>query len=635
MPPPTDRSTAPKTTRPFGLWPSLISPRALAAQTRLGDVQFHRDGELIVWLEGRGTQGVLVAQRGVEAPAELYTEQSARGGVGYGGGEFTLHGERYAFASSDGRLFLGELSHGAPRPITPPFGEVASPAFTPDGELIAYVHTHQGVDVIAIVDVDGARWPSKLVEGDDFYMQPAWHPEGTHLAWVSWNQPQMPWDGTRLEIARVTRDTDGITARLEDREVLAGGEEIAVQQPCFSPDGARLAYVSDESGHWHVYVSELAGGAPSQLSSGDVDHATPAWVQGLRHIAWAPDGQSVFALRHERGLSELWRYGLDGASARVEGLEAYTSLSQLSVDGRGQIALLATSSTIAPRVVTLNEGTPRVVRRSGAEMIRPEALSQAEPISWRSLDGATVHGNFYAPASLTHRAQGAPPVILMIHGGPTSQALAGWNSKVQFFTTRGYAVLDVNYRGSTGYGRDYMTALRTKWGVYDMEDAVSAVSHLGTEGLADPDKAVIMGGSAGGYTVLHALVKHPGVFAAGVSSYGIGNLFSLAASTHKFEAAYNDSLLGPLPEAKAIYRERSPIFFIDQLRDPVAIYQGADDAVVPPDQAEEIVASLRARDIPHLYHLYQGEGHGWRKPETIEHFYTSALAFLTEHVVNG
>jgi dipeptidyl aminopeptidase/acylaminoacyl peptidase len=623
-------SSSPKHTRPFGLWPSPVSPQSLAGQMRLSDALVLDDG--VIWVEGRGKQGVAMVQRGVEAPRDLFTTQSARGGVGYGGGELAVAGEKYYFTEADGRLYAGSLEHGAPKPITPKFGSTASPAPSPDGAHVAYVHTSGGVDVIALVDALGKRWPLKLVEGADFYMQPTWHPEQTHIAWISWDQPQMPWDGTRLEIARVHIGAHGV--RLDEARTLAGSESIAVQQPTFSPDGRQVAYVSDESGWSHVYVSDLIGGTTLQLSDGEHDHATPGWIQGLRHIAWLPDGSGVLALRQTRGVSELWCYMISGESYRVPGLEAYTSLAQISVNAAREVVVVASSSTIPPRVVILDvEGHARVVRRASAEMIPADALSTGRPVEWASLDGETVYGNYYPPASATCEGEGVPPAVMMIHGGPTAQAITAWSSKVQFFTTRGFAVLDVNYRGSTGYGREYMNALRGNWGVHDMQDAVAGVAFLGEAGLADPARVAIMGGSAGGYTVLHALVKHPGVFAAGVSMYGISNLFSLAATTHKFEAAYNDSLIGPLPEATEAYKARSPIFFVDQLSDPVAIYQGDEDNVVPPAQAEEIVESLRARGVPHTYHLYEGEGHGWRKAETIEHFYSSASEFLVQHLV--
>jgi len=230
-------------------------------------------------------------------------------------------------------------------------------------------------------------------------------------------------------------------------------------------------------------------------------------------------------------------------------------------------------------------------------------------------------------------AQGKPPLVVLIHGGPTSQVTASYNPQAQFLATRGYAVLAVNYRGSTGYGRAYMLKLRQCWGVYDVEDARTGCLALAERGRVDERRRVIMGGSAGGYTVLQSLVSHPGFYTAGVCLFGVANQFTLVQDTHKFEERYSDSLLGPLPEAADLYRERSPVFHADRIKDPVAVFQGDSDQVVPPSQSEEIVGSLRARGVPHEYHLYEGEGHGWRKTETIEQFYTSLDRFLRQYVV--
>ena len=331
----------------------------------------------------------------------------------------------------------------------------------------------------------------------------------------------------------------------------------------------------------------------------------------------------------QRGVTQLTRVSLEGEQEVVPGLEDYTTLAQLACSPQGQVALIASSGTIPPRVICWDPATQtsRVARYSSPEREPATALSRPEAVSWRGEDGELVHGIFYPPASARYRGEGAAPAIVIIHGGPTTHRPMGWDSRDQLFATRGYAVLEVNYRGSTGYGRAYREALRGQWGVLDVADAVSAAKFLASRDDVDGDRVAILGGSAGGYTVLRALTAHPGVFAAGVSLYGIADLFALAASTHKFESHYNDSLLGPLPGAREIYAARSPIRHVDQLSDPLAVFQGADDEVVPPEQAELIVAALRERGIPHIYHLYEGEGHGWRKPETIRHFYEATLAW--------
>ncbi len=263
------------------------------------------------------------------------------------------------------------------------------------------------------------------------------------------------------------------------------------------------------------------------------------------------------------------------------------------------------------------------------------ATSYAVPqhINWTGIDGGRVYGLYYPPKNDGFDGIGLPPLMVMVHGGPTSQRVAAFNAGVQFFTSRGYAVLDVNYRGSTGYGRDYRNMLRGNWGIYDVQDSVSGARYLADQMLVEKGRMVIMGGSAGGFTVLKALEDYPGFFKAGVCLYGVSNQFTLASETHKFEAHYSDTLLGPLPQATDVYRTRSPIFYIDQICDPLIVFQGEEDVVVPRAQSDEVVASLKQRNIPHEYHLYAGEGHGFRKAENIEHMYSTIDKFLKRHVI--
>ncbi|MFU8804541.1 MAG: S9 family peptidase [Bradymonadaceae bacterium] len=621
-----------KKRKSFGLWSSPLSSKALAGALRLSDVQWAGPGQGLVWLEGRDGRGVLVVRHPGHAPRDINDELSVRGGVGYGGGEFTVFDDEVYFATTEGRLFTANLDKGAPRPLTPSFGKLAAPAVSPDGEWVAYVHTDRDVESIGVVDTQGKRWPSRLVSGSDFYMQPSWHPQGGRLAWVAWDHPQMPWNGARLETAEVHRGSSGIS--IGEVECWAGSSEIAVLQPTFSPGGDYLAYASDESGCWQLYLREMGSGKVRQLTEGQAEFGGPAWVQGLRVFGWHPDDDRLWAVRNERGVMTLVEVELDGHVEELPGLEEYTSLAQPSISPTGELAFIGSSSQNPGRIVTWDGRAARLERFGTSERVEPEALSKMEPVSWKAKDGKTeIYGNYYPPTNPNFECSGKPPALIMIHGGPTSQRTASYDARNQFFATRGFAVLDVNYRGSTGYGREYMNALHGQWGVFDVEDAVSGAGFLIEADLADPDKLVIMGGSAGGYTVLQALATHPGTFAAGICLYGISNLFALATGTHKFEASYNDMLIGPLPEAADLYRARSPLFHAERIVDPVAVFHGARDQVVPLDQAEAIVASLRARKIPHLYHVYEDEGHGWRRSENIEHFYDTALGFLVERVV--
>jgi dipeptidyl aminopeptidase/acylaminoacyl peptidase len=649
-----------KQKRYFGTWKSPFSPKLMAGGLGLTDVQWTRDGNSLVWLEKRpGQGGMLVAQTGVHAPRDLTVDLSVRAGVGYGGGEFTTFRNEIYFVSGE-RVYKQTIRSGSARPLTPRFGDVASPAISPDGSWLVYVHSYEGKDGLALVDADGDDWPRKLIYGTDFLMQPVWSPNGKNIAYIAWNHPLMPWDGTELRLLHLENDSRG-KPMVTSMQIIAGNERVSIFQPEFSPDGRYLSYVSDQTGWGQIYLYDLQTATHTQLTQAEAEHGTPGWIQGLRRYGWTADSRALYFLRNEQGFHSLWRCDVRSEkSVKATGLEHYTYLSQIAVSPVGEtVAMIAASSTIPPRVITyeqavmeippvlsaegvtpgiqviVDEPAGEVIRkRSSAENIREAQLAKAQAISWTGHDGETVYGLYYAPASERFAGEGAPPLLVMIHGGPTSQDNATFDPEVQFFATRGYAVLQVNHRGSTGYGKAYMNKLRGQWGVYDVEDAASGASYLASQGLADPEKLVIIGGSAGGYTVLMSLVRKPGFYKAAICRYGISNQFTLALDTHwKFEERYNDSLLGVLPDAAAVYRERSPIFFADQISDPVAIFQGEDDIVVTKDQSEGIVASLRARGVPHVYHLYPGEGHGFRKPETLEHYYTSVIQFLDQYVV--
>jgi dipeptidyl aminopeptidase/acylaminoacyl peptidase len=621
--------------RPYGLWPSPISPRSVAQGLRLSDLAWDSDGQSLVWLEGRSDRGVLVTARvDAAAPRDLTSELSVRAFVGYGGGDFTA-GRAHVYFVSDGRLYAAPIEGGGAQVLTPPFGHAASPAVSPDSRWLIYVHSDEHTDCIAIVDAAGECWPQKLASGRDFYMQPRWHPGSDRIAWIAWDHPNMPWDGTELWVARL--DLGGSLPRIADQQLIAGGKAAAIFQPEFSPDGRSIAYVSDESGWGQIYLRDLESGAIRRLTNDQNEYGRPAWTQGQRTYTFAGSDRIV-AIAASGGRDSLKTIDLNTGTLVEFGAETrrYSDFGYPAASPDGSlVAVVASASDTPARVVSFNieRGGERIWAHSSAENVPPTRLSRPESISWPSIDG-DAHGLFYPPAggqpSVGH---GLPPLIVIVHGGPTSQMTASYHAQTQFLATRGYAVLEVNYRGSTGYGRDYMLRLRKSWGIYDVEDSISGARWLADQDRVDTHRRVIMGGSAGGFTVLQALVTHPGFFTAGVCLYGVSNQFTLATDTHKFEQHYLDSLLGPLPEAAAVYRERSPIFQADKIRDPIAVFQGDIDRVVPRAQSDEIVASLRARNIPHEYHVYEGEGHGWRKSETIEAFYTALDRFLRQYVV--
>jgi dipeptidyl aminopeptidase/acylaminoacyl peptidase len=617
-----------KTTRPFGLWQSQITPELIAAAIRLNDPQWDTDGETLVWREGRSGKGVLLAQPIGEAPYELSGEHNVRGGVGYGGGDFTVRHGLAIFAAKDGRLYRRSLGAGFPQAITPAFGAVAAPSLSPDGKWVIFVHSYEGHDVLGLVDSEGKRWPVKLAEGADFYMQPIWHPLGKAFAWVEWDHPNMPWDGTRLMYAAL----EGDPPKIQVAQNLAGTEDVPILQPAFSPDGRYLSYVQNQ-GEWdQLILWDLKTGDSTVLVEGEA-LLKPAWIQGVVVQAWGPGSERITYLNTRAGMTTLNQVDVESGEVEELDMTPYTSISQPSINKNGRVAILASAPKISPRVISLKDEEITIHQRSTSESIPPQDLPTPYEIQWTSSDGETVYGIYSPPTSSRFQGEGLPPAIVQIHGGPTSSVSIGYDLEAAFFTSRGYGYLQVNYRGSTGYGRCYREALRGSWGSLDVIDAAGGAGALVDQDLADHSRLVIKGGSAGGYTVLNALIRSPGLFAAGLCSYGVSNLFTLAMDTHKFEERYTDSLVGPLPEAAEKYRQWSPVFRAEAIQDPVAIFQGEEDNVVPPSQSEEIVKALKANGVPHEYHLYPGEGHGFRKSETRQAYYAAIERFLLQYVI--
>jgi dipeptidyl aminopeptidase/acylaminoacyl peptidase len=427
----------------------------------------------------------------------------------------------------------------------------------------------------------------------------------------------MPWDGTELWVGAL--DEDGAVT---EPERVAGGATESIFQPEWSPHGM-LHYVSDRTGWWNLY--RLHDGEPGDLYPAGADFAEPQWVFGMRRYAFAPDG-SIMCI-----------YDLDGRQHVARLANGTLTTLRIAPDAMwpgiafadGRMFLIAGGAATPMSVIAVDgAGAAEVVRTSQAVDVPPSSLSVPDAIDFPTTDGATAHALWYPPANPDYSAPPGerPPLLVLSHGGPTSQADGALDLGLQFWTSRGFGVVDVNYRGSSGYGRAYRDALKGRWGIVDVEDCIAAARHLADAGHVDPDRVVISGGSAGGYTTLCALVFHD-EFAAGASYFGVGDLIALAEHTHKFESRYLDGLVGPYPESEDTYRLRSPVFHTDELACPVILFQGLDDEVVPPEQAETMAAALAAKRIPHAYIAFPGEGHGFRKAETIARARLAELSF--------
>ncbi len=630
-----------KAKKAYGMWPSVFTPELLSGAVNLSEPRWDQVSGDLVWLEQQDGQGALMMLDASGDSAKILTlGQNVCGQIGYGGGSFCVQNGVVVFAGNGGKLYCQQIEDGFCVAITPGFGQCAAPQISPDGRWVIYVYELGDENGLALVPTDGSRWPQKLVTGADFYFDPRWSPDGKWLSWICWDHPNMPWDGSILQIAAVSEKilSQGQTGKIR---TLAGGKHISIVQPEFSPEGDQLAYLSDENGWYNLYLYDLKSQKSRPLLQKKAEFGGPTWILGMRWYDWMPDGKKLAVIKNEQGFSALQTIDLKTCKATAwPGVQKqYTYLESLRVSPTGEVALLAGDSGTPKRLLQISlkqkKTAIQILKRSANEQIPANHFSHPEAIHPQNEQGQPIHALFFPPQNphFENPPLPPPPLIVQIHGGPTSQAFPVLNGDVQYFTSRGFAFLNLNYRGSSGYGREYRDLLKEQWGVADVEDAVFIASHLVEQKRVDPQRLVIKGGSAGGYTVLQAMVHHPNFFCAGICSYGISNLFNLVKDTHKFEAHYTDSLIGILPEATARFHERSPLFFAEKIQRPLLLFQGEDDTVVPKNQAEAIVEALRQRKIPYDYHLFPGEGHGWRKQETIIQYYKAMSAFLEKYIV--
>ena len=593
----------------YGSWPSDLTPHLVAAAgVRLGDVL--TDGNSVFWLEGRPTEGgrsvVVTTDENGDQFDVTGSDSNVRTLVHeYGGGAWNV---------ADGVVFHVELSDqqihetkdGATRRITnDERSRFADLTVHPNGTHLLAVRerhvddTEPQNDLVA-VDISSGEI-EQIFSGTDFVSSPRPGP-ADQIAFISWAHPNMPWDETEL---RVTSWSPGTVTPA--RTLLS---EEGVQQPMWVDN--RLYAVTDRTGWWLPHQIDLTTGETTALVDADVDAGVPGWVFGLRTLGHAND--AICTMWESEGLAHLG-WIRDGRLDKIE--TDFIDIDSISVTSDGRIAAAASSAT-QPRCVVLigADGSAQYLTAPDAPIDAP-SVSASEHITFHS-HGRTAHGLLYRPMSSVAAGPSGelPPLLVLSHGGPTSAARPGLQLAIQFWTTRGFAVVDVNYGGSTGYGKVYRELLRDAWGIVDVEDCIAAAEHLVATGVVDSDQLAIKGGSAGGYTTLAALAFHD-VFSVGASRYGIGDLETLARDTHKFESRYLDGLIGPYPEARDVYVERSPIHSVDSITAPMAILQGSEDKVVPPNQAEDIVAALDNRGLGHTYVLFEGEQHGFREAANI------------------
>lgn len=628
---------------PFGSWPTPITSEVLVASAvRLAEVQV--DGDDVLWSEGRPDEGgrTQLVRRGRDGTtAELLPEGwSARTGIHeYGGGAWWARdGIVWFSAAADQRLYRLEPGAGSPYALTPepevPVGDrYGDGEISPDGEWIVCVREHHAAAGPGAAEVRNeivrlyASRPSEpevVVSGSDFTTSPRLSPTGESLCWVEWNHPNMPWDGSRLVVRRLDSG---------EQHVIAGGEEESVSQPRWAPDGS-LMFISDRSGWWSLYRWAPAERAVTPLVEIEAEIGVPEWALGGSRYARLPDGRIVFA---------RVRDGFDGLAVRLaDGSVRELDVPASSVD---MVRALGDASVIAIAGSTTNESAVlRIDLAAGATVERVQALRPArelrglgverahislpKPIEFPSEAGRTAHAFFYAPASPGYAGpeDSLPPLLVHCHGGPTGAAHPVLQLGIQYWTSRGFAVAEVNYGGSVGYGRRYRRLLRGRWGEVDVADCIAAARWLARQGRCDPDRMCIRGGSAGGFTVLLALAREDTPFAAGTNRFGVSDLEALAKEGHKFESRDIENLVG----GPAQQRERSPIHRVDKLSRPLIVLQGLEDPIVPPSQSEAIVTALREKGLPVAYITFEGESHGFRRAESIRRALDAELSFYAQ-----
>ncbi|MFM1841796.1 MAG: hypothetical protein RLZZ490_529 [Cyanobacteriota bacterium] len=623
-------------TAPYGSWRSPITADALlAGSIGLGGVR--ASGGNVYWLEGRPAEkgrNVLVEKNAQGEIRDLTpTPFNVRSRVHeYGGGAFLVANKTVYFTNfADQQIYHLPLDQvpGDPQPLTNEkncrFADLILD--NRHQRLITVCESHSGDqsearNFLAVVNLQtGAVQP--LTQGHDFYSSPRRSPNGKQLAWITWDHPDMPWDRTQLWLADI--DGDG---NLQNPQCIAGGSgHESIHEPHWSPDG-RLYFVSDRTDWWNLYCYD--GEQETAVYPYPAEFAYPHWVFGLNSYAFA-DANTLLCTFNQGGAWQLGQIDLAAKRLTIFNLP-YTDYSALCTDGK-TLWFLASSpqSSTAVVAITLDTKQTQVLKKSSELVVPAGYLSVAQPLSFPTQNGQTAHAWYYPPTNADFQAPRGtlPPLLVKSHGGPTAAAGNALSLKVQYWTSRGFAYVDVNYGGSTGYGRTYRQRLNGQWGIVDVADCVTVAAYLAQQSLADPEQLAISGSSAGGYTTLAALTFH-NTFKAGASYYGISDLTALAADTHKFESRYLDRLIGPYAEQKDLYERRSPINYSDQLTCPIIFFQGLEDEVVPPNQAEMMVNALKAKGIKVEYVPFPEEQHGFRIAANIKKAIEAELAFYGE-----
>ncbi|MBL8093753.1 MAG: S9 family peptidase [Anaerolineales bacterium] len=573
--------------------------------------------------------------------AEVVTSEPAPGGsVGYGNGAFTVQGDVLIYAGKGGALIGLDLRAGTQWTVTPEYEGVATPVISPCGQYVAFLAEAGGRCNVLLVDVRGKTLPIKLSNDPWYAFNPSFAGDGRRIAWMEWNELDMPWDESRLVLATFARLTARSSAShqlLPLTTSVVARPHVSLADPQYSPGGKFLAYVSDESGWRSLWVAEADGANAARIDTGEGEIGQPDWVPGRASVRWTPDGQSLMAIRRHRAQDVLLSIAWPSRQVSEVPLP-FTVLDGLAVGRGGALTLVASGPTQSSAIITFEapgrdpQTRVHTVRATSAVgLLDRTGLSQPEVLTCSAVDGTPIT-LIYHPAV---GVEGPAPLIVAVHGGPTSETPYRWDAQAQYFATRGWGYVSVNHRGGSGYGRAFQELLNGQWGIVDVQDARTAAEHLIGLGRADAERLVITGGSAGGYTTLMALTQDPEFWTAGVSLFGIGDMYMLKQGSHRFEVNYEERLIGRLPGAGPLWKQRSPLTFVRAVKRPVLLFHGKEDKAVPYQQSVDFAEAVRRQGGIAELVLYEDEGHGFGREANRRRTLEEMEAFLNRYVINA
>ena len=612
---------------PYGFWQSPIKSDIVTHRGRITSLKLDNLGEnesVLFSLNKDGKSGLY--EKSSKGPIRRLNDDFPVGGtVGYGGGDFDAKNGNVVFASPGEGLKFRKNARSLITKIVGNGMDCCSPVIYPDSSCFAYICSDDVNDQIAIQQISDTSWPIKWISGADFYMQPVWSSNGRFFAWAEWNNPYMPWQASIVKMAEIDINTKAIL----NIRTIAGAPWNPASQPAFSPNSEYISFIQSD-GNWEgLVLYHISDGAISSVVKGEgFALSVPAFSQGDRSYSWFNDGTQIAFTKINGVNYSICVANIFNRTISNTPLSDLASVSQVAVSQRTNAIYAIVGDTISSsKVVKYDGNSVETIYALDENDFPVDFISQGSEISWKSKDGAPVYGVFFPACNPDQTWYGGSPLIVHVHGGPTGCAGKSFSGEINYFTSRGYAWLEVNYRGSYGYGTDYLASLNGHWGEFDVFDTVSGAEYLAEQGLVDGTRMFVTGGSAGGFTTLNSMIQYPNVFRAGASLYGVSNLYTLLTDTHKLEAHYPDFLVGTLPEADEKYKAWSPVFHAEKIVRPLAVFQGNADNVVPITQSDEIVSKLKGK---HIYRVYDGEGHGFRKPESLLDYIQTFSSFLRD-----